>query len=238
MIIEVCTEDLAQSLMAEQSGAHRIELCADLHNGGTTPSFGMIRTVSFVCSIPVFAMIRPRGGNFVYTESEMDIMRADISAAAAAGARGVVFGALTSEGDFHVEHNTELLRTARIHNLQVTFHRAIDVCNNPLAVVELLAELGFDHVLTSGGKASAEQGVTLIEQMVKVAGNRIQLMAGAGIHPDNVLEICKTGVAAIHFTARKRLEEKSEPDMGERWEPDGGKVKRIVEKLFAANHKD
>lgn len=237
MTVEVCTEDLAQSLMAEECGAHRIELCADLHNGGTTPSFGMIRTVCFKCSIPVFVMIRPRGGNFVYSESEMDIMRADISAAAAAGARGVVFGALTDEGDFHVEHNTELLRTARIHNLQVTFHRAIDVCNNPLAVAELLAELGFDHVLTSGGKATAEHGATLIEQMVKVAENRIQIMAGSGIRAENVIEISKTGVGAIHFTARKRRDEKTEPDMGERWEPDGEKVKRILEKLITTNHK-
>jgi len=228
MTIEICVEDLAQSLAAERAGAHRLELCADLHNGGTTPSFGMIRTVSSKCNIPVFVMIRPRGGNFAYTENEMAIMMADISAAAAAGARGVVFGALHPDSSFHVEHNMELLRIARLHQLQVTFHRAIDECRDPLAVLELLAELGFDHVLTSGGKPRAEDGLETIADMVRIAAGRIQIMAGSGVNPQNALQIKNTGVQALHFTARIPQPKTTALDMGTQWLPDEEKIEQVL----------
>ena len=233
MTIEVCTEDLAQSLSAERAGANRLELCADLQNGGTTPSFGMIRTVSSRCNIPVFVMIRPRGGNFSYTENEMAVMLADISAAAAAGAKGVVFGALHPDGGFHVQHNMELLRIARLHQLQVTFHRAIDVCRDPLAVLELLAELGFNHVLTSGGKAKAEDGLETIADMVRIADGRIQVMAGSGVNSENALQIKNTGVQALHFTARKPQPQTTALDMGTQWLPDEEKVEKVIETLNA-----
>lgn len=231
MTIEICVEDLAQSLAAERAGAHRLELCADLHNGGTTPSFGMIRTVSTRCSIPVFVMIRPRGGNFAYTESEMAVMLADISAAAAAGARGVVFGALHPDGSFHVEHNVELLRIARLHQLQVTFHRAIDVCRDPLAVLELLAELGFDNVLTSGGKPKAEECLEIIASMVRISAGRIKVMAGSGVNPENAERIKNTRVHALHFTARKPQPRTTVLDMGMQWLPDEEKVEKVINTL-------
>lgn len=235
MTIEVCTEDLAQSLAAQQWGAERIELCADLHNGGTTPSAGMIRIVSERCKTKVFVMIRPRGGNFCYTPEEVEIMEADIRTAASCSAAGVVFGALTESGLFCHVTNKRLLSLAKEHGLGTTFHRAIDVCPKPLDTLNALIDCGFDQVLTSGGANTAEEGIMQIEQMVTLAAGRIKIMAGAGINPGNVNRILKAGVQAIHFTARKEAE-MSEMAMCANFVPDHDKLSKIAAEVSSYIH--
>lgn len=227
MIIEVCTEDLAQSMAAQQWGAERIELCADLHNGGTTPSAGMIRIISERCQVKVFVMIRPRGGDFCYSPAEIEIMEADIRAAAGCGAAGVVFGALTESGLFCPDTNKRLVSVAKEYGLGTTFHRAIDVCPKPFDTLNALIDHGFDQVLTSGGANTAEEGILQIEQMVTIAAGRIKIMAGAGVKPGNVNRIMKAGVQAIHFTARKHAEI-NERAMGTHWIPDHDKLNSIA----------
>lgn len=235
MIVEVCTEDLAQSLAAQQWGAERIELCADLHNGGTTPSAGMVSVVSERCTAKVFVMIRPRGGDFCYSPDEIEIMERDIRTAAGCGAAGVVFGVLTESGHFCNQSNKRLMSLAKEHGLGTTFHRAIDVCLKPEDALQALIDLGFDQVLTSGGATSAEKGILQIELMVKIAAGRINIMAGAGINPGNVKRILQSGVQAVHFTARKHAQI-NEQAMGTRWIPDFDKLSRIAAEVSNYMH--
>lgn len=228
MIVEVCTDQIDHSLLAEQYGAHRIELCADLKAGGTTPSYGVIHEMSQRCKIPIFVMIRPRGGDFVYTPEEVAAMETDIHFAAQAGAKGVVFGALDSDGWIDVATTLTLLKAARKNGLHVTFHRAFDLCPTPLKALELFAELQIDNVLTSGQKPTAHEGIQQISNFVKVIGGRINLIAGSGVNPENAKEIAKSGVRAIHFTCRKPSGNDSAFSFGNGWAFDTEKIEGIV----------
>jgi copper homeostasis protein len=226
--IEVAIDNVNAAIAADQNGASRLELCANLNEGGTTPSFGMIQAVCAAVEIPVFTMIRPRAGDFIYTDSEFEVMLRDIEAAARAGSNGVVFGILNPQGWIDISRTRELVSVARSHNLHITFHRAFDVCNDPIAALEALCEMQFDNLLTSGQQPTADLGISQLKDLVQIARGRINIMAGSGVNPENALEIAQCGVDALHFTARKRVVENDQFSFGDTWKFDDEKVRKIV----------
>lgn len=199
-LLEVCLESLADVLAAEAGGADRVELCADLVEGGITPSFGTVRLCKQKAHIPVMAMVRPRGGDFLYSDLEYEVMLADIAALKQAGADGVVFGVLTADGVIDRERTARLVAAAR--PMGVTFHRAFDMTRDAGEALATLVELGVDRVLTSGREASVPQGLGLLRQLVEQAGDRIVVMPGAGVREHNIAEVHRaTGAKELHFTA-------------------------------------
>ena len=205
-LIEACVDTLASAHAAEEGGADRIELCADLADGGTTPSHGTITVVTEQLDIPVVVLIRPRGGGFVYTAAECAIMRRDVQHARALGARGVAVGALTPNGDIDT-FTTETLREAA-RDMDVTFHRAFDVCRDPFAALEALQRIGVTRILTSGQRASAVEGAALLAELVRRAAGKIGIMAGGGVDEANAAELVRsTGVTEIHVRGTRQLTE-------------------------------
>ncbi|MGE0007438.1 MAG: copper homeostasis protein CutC [Parvibaculaceae bacterium] len=200
MIYEICVDSVAGVREARAAGAHRVELCANLLEGGTTPSRGMIRNARAVAGIGLHVIIRPRGGDFLYDEDEFAIMAADIETAGAEGADGVVIGILTAEGEIDEARTRELI--ARARPMSVTFHRAFDMTRDPFEALEVLIGLGVDRILTSGQEASVLEGLPLIAELIRRAGERIVVMPGAGITPRNVARIvAEAGPREVHFAA-------------------------------------
>lgn len=200
MIIEIVVYNFESAVLAQQGGADRIELCDNPGEGGTTPSVGMIQHIRARVNLDLFVMIRPRGGDFLYSDAEFEIMKADIMAAKRAGADGVVCGILTSDGRLDTQRCSELIQLAR--PMQVTCHRAIDMTQNILQTLEDCIGCGFDRILTSGGKLKAIDGTETIAALKKQAANRIKIMAGSGVTEENALEILqKTQVEELHFSA-------------------------------------
>ena len=199
MIIEICTNGITSSLNAQKGGANRIELCDNLLEGGTTPSLGMIEIVKKQLSIDVFVMIRPRGGDFLYSDLEFEIMKNDILRCKEIGVEGVGFGILNSDGTIDKQRTLSLIEIAR--PMQVTFHRAFDRCNNLQQGLEDLIELGIDNVLTSGGNPKAIDSLPILEKLVQQAGNRINIMVGSGVNPYNVHHFKNIGITNFHFSA-------------------------------------
>ena len=205
MIYEICVDSVAGVRAAKDAGAHRVELCADLLEGGITPSLGMIRQARKVAGIDVNVIIRPRGGDFLFNDDEFASMRADIETAKAEGANGVVIGLLTAAGEIDRDRTRELVALAR--PLSVTFHRAFDVAADPFRALETLIELGVDRVLTSGQEPSVLEGLPLIAEVMKGAGDRIVIMPGGGITARNVERIvAATKPREIHFAALDSVE--------------------------------
>lgn len=182
-------------------GATRLELCSNLFEGGTSPSIGLLQVVKRVTQIPVYVMVRPRGGDFLYTEREMEVMRCDVTAFKQHGADGIVFGAVTSAGAVDVETCQELIDVAR--PLPITFHRAIDMTADIYEALDAVMGLGFERVLTSGGEGTALEGTPVIRRLVVQAGDRIMVMPGGGINEKNVRRIMdETGAREFHASAR------------------------------------
>lgn len=202
--LEVCVDSLGSALAAEQGGAQRIELCSALSEGGLTPSAGLVRAVRARVGFGVYVMIRPRGGDFVYSAEEFGLMRDDIALAAEFGADGVVFGILTAESDVDVARTRELVELAR--PMEVTFHRAIDMSRNLMASVHDVAEAGVDRVLTSGGAPSALHGLDQIAAMVDASAGLVEVMVGGGVRLGNVQQIARaTRAKAFHSALRTRV---------------------------------
>ena len=201
-IIEICANSAWSCVEAEAGGASRVELCAGIPEGGTTPSYGEIKTAQALTSkIDINVIIRPRGGDFLYTEAEIQSMLLDIELCKQLGVHGVVFGCLTREGDIDVPLMRRLIEAAK--PLSVTCHRAFDVCRDPFAALEQLIELGCDRVLTSGQQATAEMGIPLLKQLVEKAGDRIIVMPGCGVRENNIARIeAETGAKEFHTSAR------------------------------------
>lgn len=201
-LIEVSAYSVEWAIAAAKAGAARIELCENISEGGTTPSIGTIKQCIKHVKIPVLPIIRPRGGNFVYTDAEFESMKEDIRMAKDAGASGVVFGILNAKDEIDKKRNRELLELAR--PLEVSCHRAFDITPDPEKALDDLIEIGFDRVLTSGQKMKAELGISLISKLVERAAGRIIIMPGAGINSFNILNIArKTRANEFHLTAKK-----------------------------------
>ncbi|KAK8828708.1 hypothetical protein WA577_000190 [Blastocystis sp. JDR] len=201
MLLECCIDCVESGLNAEKGGAGRVELCANLIDGGTTPSYGMIKAVKNALHIPVNVIIRPRGGDFYYNENEMEVMVEDILACKAIGVNGVVIGCLTKDGKVDMEKNHRLMEAAR--PLSVTFHRAIDMAQDMMEAVEACIALGVDRILTSGGCNTVMEGKDTIRAMKKLAGDKLQIMAGGGVTADNIRELVQyTGIKEVHGSAR------------------------------------
>lgn len=199
--IENCAGSAESARRAQLGGAYRIELCAGLPEGGTTPSYGEIVAARRAVDIKLNVIIRPRAGDFLYTPIEVEAMLEDIKMARQLGVDGIVVGCLTPDG----EVDKPLLRrfVEASGDLPVTFHRAIDVCRDPSAALEDIIKAGCARVLTSGGKATALEGAEVIAQLVKQAGDRIIIMPGAGVTPENIAQLARiTGAKEFHFTGR------------------------------------
>jgi copper homeostasis protein len=186
-LLEITVESLDTALAAERGGADRIELCAELSRGGLTPSVAATRKLHEELEIPVFPIIRPRAGNFVYTENEFAMMKRDISVARDLGMDGVVLGILRNDDSVDVERTTELVEWAR--PLEVTFHRAFDETSDPFQSLEDVIATGATRILTSGGAATAAQGAQTLRKLVRAAANRIVIMPGGGLDATNIREI-------------------------------------------------
>ncbi len=198
VMIEVCVSDVESAIAAEVGGADRVELCDNLAVGGTTPSAGTIAEVCRWLSIPVQVLIRPRAGDFVYSEREIAVMRHDIEAARALGAAGVVLGALTTNSTVDRDLTMALIEAAR--PLSVTFHRAIDQTPEPREAVDTLVALGVSRVLTSGRCTTALEGASMIAGLVSHSQNRITIMAGGQINADNLETILRqTQASEVHI---------------------------------------
>lgn len=202
LIIEVCVDSVLSAINAQAGGAHRVELCDNLFEGGTTPSMGMIRVIRSKISIGLQIMIRPRGGDFLYSDEEFEVMKEDVKAAKELGVDGVVFGCLTPEGTIDGIKTKELIDLARPMN--VTFHRAIDMVKDPLEALEALIALGVDRILTSGLERSAIEGMEMIAELERKADGRIIILAGGGVRPHNIKRLVEsTHVNECHVSGRK-----------------------------------
>lgn len=203
--VEICVDSVEGAMAAERGGADRVELCDNLLEGGTTPSAGCIKLARQRLGIGLQVIIRPRGGDFLYSSTELEVMREDIAAAKQLGADGIVVGCLTAEGDIDLAHTRALIDLAR--PLNVTFHRAFDMCRDPRRGLEALISLGVDRVLTSGQEASCLEGIELIAELQHLAAGRIIVMPGGGLTPRNVRKIVEaTGASEVHLSARSNVE--------------------------------
>jgi copper homeostasis protein len=200
MVLEIVVYNFESAMKAQEGGADRIELCDNPAEGGTTPSAGMIELVRQNLSIDVYAMIRPRGGDFCYSNYEFHMMKRDVWHCQRYSVDGVVFGILNPDGTLDKKRCQELIQRAR--PMKVTCHRAFDMTRDPFKTLEDCIEAGFDRILTSGLQTKAVNGAELIGQLVKQASGRIALMAGSGVNEDNVETIVRqSGVREIHFSA-------------------------------------
>ncbi len=202
---EICANGVESCLVAQAGGADRVELCAGIPEGGTTPSYGEIkqaRQLLTAGSTHLHVIIRPRGGDFVYSSLEAERMMTDIEVARDLGADGVVFGCLTPDGDVDIPLCSRLMKASE--GLSVTFHRAFDRCRQPKKALEDIISLGCHRILTSGQAPTAEQGIALLRQLQEQAQGRIILLAGCGVNEKNIARIHQeTGIREFHFSARE-----------------------------------
>ena len=202
-MVEVCANGVESCIAAQEGGADRVELCAGIPEGGTTPSYGEIKVARRVLTTTrLHVIIRPRGGDFLYTDLEVERMAEDIGVCRQLGVDGVVFGCLNADGTFDLEKNRYLVECSR--GMSVTCHRAFDRAVNPEQALEDVIALGFDRILTSGQQPKAEQGIDLLAKLNRQADGRIILMAGSGVTEQNIRRIREaTGLTEFHFSGRE-----------------------------------
>lgn len=200
-ILEVCAGSIESIKAAYEGGAYRVELCSALSEDGLTPSVGMIRYAKSLDGLKVNVLIRPRGGDFVYTEAEIACMEADIRMCRELGVDGVVIGALSKVGDIDIATCTRLVKAAQ--GMSITFHRAFDVCRDPEEAIEQIIQLGCHRLLTSGQASTAEKGIAMLKKLVALTKYRMIIMPGCGVNPQNAAMILdETGAEEIHASAR------------------------------------
>jgi len=247
MLLEICAGSLTSALNAQTGGAHRIELCDNLTEGGTTPSPGTIRQVKKLLKIPVFVLVRPRPGDFLYSAEEIEAMKEDILFCKEQRAEGVVLGLLKTDGSVDIDRCSDLIQLAR--PMQVTFHRAFDMTRDPFEAMEDIIRLGCEKILTSGQAASAIEGSDLISSLIIKAGKRITVMPGGGISEYIVAELVrKTGAQEVHASLRSPVESKMNfrndsatmgnkgSDEYSRFETDPDRVKKFLNNLRSSSY--
>ena len=196
-VLEISVESVDAAMAAERGGAHRIEFCSNAWEGGTTPSPELLRVVRERVRLPIFSMNRPRGGNFVYSDAEFEAMQREVETAKELWMDGIVLGLLDGDGEIDVERTKQLVERAR--PLPVTFHRAIDECVDLHRSLEDVIKSGATRVLTSGGRRTAPEALETIGELVRIAGDRLIVMPGSGIHAGNIREVVrKTGAREFH----------------------------------------
>jgi copper homeostasis protein len=204
-ILEICANSVASAIVAQEGGADRVELCDNLPEGGTTPSFGVIESARNNLHIKLNVIIRPRGGDFLYDNIEFDIIKRDIEICKKLHVEGVVIGMLLKEGNIDKIRTKQLVELAR--PMSVTFHRAFDMTASPFTALEDIIETGCDRILTSGQAKTALEGASLISKLIEKAEGRIIIMPGAGIKEDNISEIIRlTGANEFHLSLRTPAE--------------------------------
>jgi len=202
-IIEIATSDFATTQSAVEGGADRIELCANLAEGGTTPSYGTIKQCREAFSVSLYPIIRPRGGDFLYTKSEFDIMLQDVKLCKKLGCDGIVIGLLNMDGTIDTVRTAQLIEAA--YPLGVTFHRAFDRCKDPFEALEQLIEIGCERILTSGQQPSVVDGVELVAELNKKTDERIIIMPGSGVRKENIKMLAeKTDCTEFHSSLREK----------------------------------
>lgn len=202
MIVEVCSNSMESALYAQGAGAHRIELCSELTIGGITPSYGLIKKVMEMLSIPVHVLIRPRSGDFFYSDHEFQIMLEDIAICSSLGVDGIVSGVLKPDLQVDWDRTTALIEASG--SCSFTFHRAFDLIKDPEETFIELQKMGVDSLLTSGQASSAMEGISLLKQLHKKS-NTCTIMPGAGIRDHNAVYFKQAGFKAIHLSATKRI---------------------------------
>ncbi|MGZ3926381.1 MAG: copper homeostasis protein CutC [Mucilaginibacter sp.] len=201
--LEVCANSLASALAAQDGGAFRVELCENLNEGGTTPSYGQILMARKLLKIKLYVLIRPREGDFLYSDLEFEVMKADVNYCIEAGCDGVVIGILNADGSIDKQRCSELVKLAKKKGLGVTFHRAFDMCADLNQALEDIIEMGCDRILTSGGKSTAIEGIHVITHLKEKAAGRIIIMPGSGINETTVADLIHfTKATEIHSSAR------------------------------------
>ncbi|WP_299551995.1 copper homeostasis protein CutC [Seonamhaeicola sp.] len=199
MILEVCANSYQSAINAAEAGAHRIELCSELAVGGITPSYGLLKQVMQAVSVPVFVLIRPRSGNFTFSEAEYDIMKQDIKLCKELGCKGIVSGILNKDNTLDVERTKALVDLSK--PLHFTFYRAFDWVPNPKEALLKLIETGVNRVLTSGQQSSAESGITLLSELKALANGAIGILPGGGVNIRNAALFKEVGFSEIHVSA-------------------------------------
>ncbi len=201
-ILEIAVFNIDSAIAAAKAGADRLELCENPQDGGTTPSYGFMKTVRELVAIPIFPIIRPHGGDFLYSESALGVMQKDIALAKELGFEGVVLGLLNADGTIDVERTARLVELA--YPMEVTFHRAFDRSNQPLEALEAIIQTGCSRILTSGQQPNAFDAKELIHQLVQQASERIIIMPGSGVRASNIQALANfTGAQELHSSARK-----------------------------------
>lgn len=206
--LEICVDRVESAINAEKGGATRLELCSNLIIGGTTPTKSLFEEVKRNVNIPINVLIRPRFGDFLYSEYEINMIKNDIEMFKELGANAVVIGVLTKDGEIDIENMKKLMEEAE--GMSVTFHRAFDVCKDSIKAFQQLKELGVKTILTSGQEDSCLRGKELLKKLVEISnGNNPEILVGAGLNADNAEEIAKyTGAKAFHLSAKKIKESK------------------------------
>ncbi|HET9431074.1 MAG TPA: copper homeostasis protein CutC [Chitinophagaceae bacterium] len=208
-IIEIATSDFTTSRSAVEGGADRIELCANLAEGGVTASYGLILRCREQFEVALYPIIRPRGGDFLYTEEEFQVMLQDAIQCRQLGCDGIVTGMLNPDGSLDIKRTEMIAKT--VYPLGLTFHRAFDRCSNPFEAMEQLIEIGCERILTSGQKPTAPEGLEFINELNRIGGHRIHIMPGSGVRKENIKELAvKTGCTEFHSSLRGKIKSRME----------------------------
>lgn len=239
MKLEIVATSVQSAINAEKGGADRIELCSELGVGGITPSYGLLQQVLERTSIPVFVLVRPRGGNFVYSDDEFETIKKDIQLCKDLGCSGIVSGILKDDNSINLIRTQELIKLSK--PLSFTFHRGFDLTPSPFQSLEELIEIGAERILTSGQKKSAEKGLNFLIELKNRADKRIIILPGGGINPENVHLFEKSGFSEIHASVSSVYQENESPkisfvsekflDETKLFESDWEKINKLVEKI-------
>lgn len=211
MKLEICANSYQSAKNAQIAGADRIELCSELSVGGITPSYGLLKKVAKEISIPINVLIRPRSGNFCYTDDEFDLIKENIKLCKKLGVNGIVSGVLNIDNSIDYDRTKELIALSK--PLSFTFHRAFDCVKNPTEALQILIDLGVNRILTSGLQEKAIDGINLLTELQEIAKDKLTILAGNGINPKNAIYFKEAGLKEIHTSASKVMEQKSDSSL-------------------------